>query len=74
MLRENGSAPRLVTGEPESVSVAAHYVAGLGWHLTILVRRQFQEWSEASKGVYEQLTTPEMVCVIDAALSAELRV
>ena len=74
MLTDDSANPRLVCGEPESVSVAAHYVAGLGWHLTILVRRQFQEWSEASKGVYERLTTPEMVCVIDAALSTELKV
>jgi hypothetical protein len=56
------------------VSVSATYVVGMGWDLTISIRRQFQTWAESSRGQYERLTTPEMVTVIDAALSSELRV
>jgi hypothetical protein len=65
---------RLVPGEVESVQVSAIHVAGYGWRVAILARRQFQDWAHASRGEYERLSTEELVTVIDAALSAELRV
>jgi hypothetical protein len=66
---------RMLPGEPESVAVQATYVAGRGWSCSIAVRRQFQEWSEASRGFYEMLSTPELVTpLIDAELATELRV
>jgi len=74
VLRERGANGQLLPGEPEAVSVSATYVVGMGWDLTISIRRQFQTWAESSRGQYERLTTPEMVTVIDAALSSELRV
>lgn len=74
MLRNRDSDGRLLPGEPESVIVQATYVAGLGWQCDILVRRQFQDWMEASRGRYEQLSTPELVTLIDATLASELRV
>lgn len=66
---ENG---RLPIGEVEAVTVQATYVVGLGWHLRIAARRQFQAWCEASRGEYDFLTTPELLDVIDVALAKEL--
>jgi hypothetical protein len=74
MLRPRSETARLTPGEPESVTVAANYVAGRGWFCVIRVRRQFQGWDEASSGTYDLLSTPELVTLIDATLAAELRV
>lgn len=74
MLRRLDHSSRLIPGEVESVYVSATFVAGQGWHLTIGARRQFQTWAQASRGTYEQLSTPELVTCIDAALSSELKV
>jgi len=65
---------RLIAGEVEAVSVQATYVVGQGWSLQIGARRQFQGWDQAARGSYDRLTTAEMVCTIDAALCAELKV
>jgi hypothetical protein len=65
---------RLLPGEPESISIGATYVAGSGWDCNIHIRRQFQTWAEAAHGHYEMLSTPELVTLLDAALSAELKV
>jgi len=74
VLHQRSANGQVLPGEPEAVSVQATYVVGLGWDLTISIRRQFQTWAESSRGQYERLTTPEMVTVVDAALSSELRV
>jgi hypothetical protein len=74
VLQIPSDAPQLVPGEVEAISVQATYVVGLGWSLQIHARRQFQNWSQASHGAYDRLTTAEMVCTVDAALSAELKV
>jgi len=65
---------RLIAGEVEAVSVSATYVVGLGWQLQIAARRQFQAWDQAARGSYDRLSTAELVCTIDAALCAELKV
>lgn len=65
--------PALPIGEPESIAITATYVAAVGWELSICVRRQFQLWSEASRGRYEYLTTPEMLTTLDAELATELK-
>jgi len=64
---------RLLPGEVESLNVSAVYVAGQGWHVTIAARRQFQDWSQAARDTYEQLSTPELVTLIDAELCSELK-
>jgi hypothetical protein len=74
VLYDRSEQPRLLPGEPESIVINAHYEAGLGWHLGIVIRRQFQEWADASSGTYELLSTPELVSVIEATLCLELRV
>lgn len=74
MLQKFDDDDRLIAGEVEAVSVQATYVVGLGWTLQIHARRQFQSWAQAAHGSYDRLTTAEMVCTIDAALSAELKV
>jgi len=74
VLQKRDDDGRLAVGEVEAISVQATYVAGLGWSLQINARRQFQNWAQASHGSYDRLTTPEMVCTIDAALCAELKV
>jgi hypothetical protein len=65
---------RLIAGEPEAINVEAVFVAGVGWSLTIVVRRQFQMWAEAARGHYEFLSTPELVTVLDAEICTELKV
>ena len=72
MREPESPTPRLLKGAPESVQVAAQYVAGHGWCCSIGVRRQFQSWAEASRGEYEYLTTEELVDVLNAALGVEL--
>lgn len=74
MLRRFDDDGRLVAGEVEALSVQATYVVGLGWSLSIAARRQFQNWSQASRGDYDRLTTAEMVTTIDAAICSELKV
>ena len=74
MLQNADDEGRLIPGEVEAIQVAATYVAGMGWTVRIQARRQFQDWARASWGVYERLSTPEMVTVIDSALTAELKV
>lgn len=74
MLQQRDEDGRLVAGEVEAISVQATYVVGLGWSLQIHARRQFQAWDQASHGSYDRMTTAEMVCTIDAALCAELKV
>lgn len=73
MLRSSSDNVQMIPGEPEAVSVQASYCVGRGWTCAIHVRRQFQTWAEASHGSYEQLSTPELVTLIDAALAAELK-
>jgi hypothetical protein len=65
--------PRMIPGEVESVNVLATYVAGRGWSLTMTFRRQFQDWAEAERGYYEQLSTPELVTCIDAVMASTLK-
>ena len=70
--RSNEDGRRLMAGAPEAVTVQGTYVIGLGWNVTIAVRRQFQGWAEARRDRYEGLVTEECVQVIEAALSSEM--
>lgn len=72
MLTNHDDSARLVAGEPEGVTVSAHYVIPDGWKLSITVRRQFQDWRQASAGHYERLTTQELVDVLCSTLAVEL--
>jgi len=63
---------RLIVGAPEAVHVAATYVAGRGWHLQLGVRRQFEEWREAHRDVYELLSTEELLQVLEDELGGAL--
>jgi hypothetical protein len=74
VLHERSDRPQLPIGEVESIVINAHYEAGLGWVLGIVVRRQFQTWQDAASGRYELLSTPEMASVIEATLALELKV
>jgi hypothetical protein len=72
---ENIAVPaRMLPGEVESLNVLATYVHGRGWCVTISARRQFQDWGEANRAFYEQMSTPELVTCIDAHISGELKV
>lgn len=68
----NHDADHLLPGAPEAVNVHAVYVVGSGWHLDISVRRQFQEWAQASRGRYELLSTSELLSVVESSLGWEL--
>jgi len=72
MHRTNGDAQRLLAGAPEAATVQATYVIGLGWHVRVIVRRQFQEWGQAAREDYEGLSTEECVQVIEDALTTNL--
>ena len=74
MLQKRDDDGRVVAGEVEAVAIQATYVVGLGWSLQINARRQFQGWDQAAHGSYDRMSTAEMVCTIDAALCAELKV
>jgi hypothetical protein len=64
---------RLRLGEVESVYVAANFVVGQGWDLSLGARRQFEGWGEARRWSYELLSTPEMLCTLDADMAAILK-
>lgn len=72
MLTNHDDPARLVAGEPEGVTASAHYVIGEGWKLSLTVRRQFQDWRNASAGHYSHLTTEELVDVLCSTLAVEL--
>jgi hypothetical protein len=63
---------RLLTGAPEALHVAATYVVGRGWFVHLGVRRQFEPWAEATRATYEQLTTDELVQVLEDELGQKL--
>lgn len=58
----------LFVGAPEALTIGAHYEHGYGWVLTLRMRRQGQQWLEASREDYSHLTTPELMDVLDVAI------
>jgi len=66
------SQPRLIRGCPEAIVISAHHVPGFGWSCKVSTRRQFELWPEARTSVYEQLSTEELVDVIQCEADLEL--
>lgn len=60
--------PRLFRLAIEDFFTQAHYEIGSGWQLTVGARRQDETWGEAYHERYIQLTTPELLDVVLAAL------
>lgn len=61
---------QLFEGSVEAVIIGATWVPGEGWQLRLQVRRQFQDWQDARTELYDHLSTPELVDVLDASLGA----
>lgn len=59
---------RLFVLAPEVVHFGATYVAGQGWHLTVVMRRQDEHWESAYRATYSHLATAELAQTIDGEL------
>ena len=55
---------RLFRLAPEAMHLNATYVAGSGWHVTLGMRRQDEQWAGAYRATYTHLTTEELMDVI----------
>ena len=64
---------RLFVLAPEAMHLQATYVAGVGWNLTIGMRRQDEEWRDSYRASYAHLSTDEMIDVACAELSEMFR-
>lgn len=63
---------RLFRLAPEAMHIQATFVAGAGWHLTFVCRRQDEQWPEALRDTYDSLATPELLDVITEAVANQL--
>lgn len=64
---------RLFVGAPETIHSHATWVAGAGWHLTIVVRLEGEQWPDSYRCDYDHLSTPELFDVISEELAQRLR-
>jgi hypothetical protein len=58
----------LFVGALEAAILSAQFHAGQGWTLRLQLRRQYEDWSDARTETYEQLSTDELVDVLDVSL------
>lgn len=65
--------PRLFRLAPEAMHLQATYVIGSGWHLSIGMRRQDEQWTGSYRATYTHLTTEEMVDVVCEELAGMFR-
>lgn len=59
---------RLFKGAPEALSINAHWVNGHGWACTLRLRHAGEDWHEASSVTYSDLSTAELLDVLDLEL------
>lgn len=64
---------RLFHLAPEAMHIQASWVAAQGWHLSIGMRRQGEEWTGSYRATYQHLTTSELVDVIGEELMGMFR-
>lgn len=64
--------PRLFRLATEAMHLQASFVGGKGWHLTVVSRRQGEQWSESEQAIYSHLSTAELADVICSELQARL--
>ena len=64
--------PRLFRLAPEAMHLQATYVAGVGWHVTIGMRRQDEQWTGSYRATYTHLTTAELADVVCEELAGML--
>ena len=58
--------PRLFAGPPEVAHFACTYVVAEGWHLTVVMRRAGDPWTDSYRVEYSHLTTEELFDVLNA--------
>lgn len=63
---------RLFRLAPEAMHLQATFVAGRGWHLSFVCRRQDEQWPEALRDTYDSLSTPELMDVVIEVLANQL--
>lgn len=61
---------QLFVGAVEAAILQAVFKPGEGWCSTLIVRRQFEEWADCRREVYEHLTTDELFDVLDVSLGS----
>lgn len=65
---------RLFALAPEVMHLGATFVGGKGWHLTVVMRVQDEQWVDAYRAEYDHLTTAELADVICEEASRLLRI
>ncbi len=64
---------RLFTLAPEAMHLQATYAAGQGWHVSIGMRRQGEQWANSYRTTYTHLTTAELIDVVGEELAEMFR-
>lgn len=63
---------RLFRMAPEAIHCQAVFVPGDGWRLTVGMRRQDEDWSDAYRAEYTHLSTDELGDVLCAEACRQL--
>lgn len=69
-----GQQQRLFRAAVAALSVSASWTYPNGWHLTVAVRHEGEEWCDGHRETYGHLSRRELLDVVSAELSRILEV